>query len=122
MDQEFERMTVKRQDGRWALANNDGASNLEQMEKLPKAIARLAAYEDTGLTPEEIDGLCKMDKRAKMAKMLRWEEAERDGRLVMLPASCATISGGSTIGPLQNAVSTAFSGPRRAVTWFYGRK
>lgn len=57
MDQKFARMTVKRQDGRWAVANNDGASNLEQMKKLPKAIARLAAYEDTGLDPEEVTDL-----------------------------------------------------------------
>lgn len=46
---------------------------------------QLATYEDTGLTPEEINGLCEMDKRARMAKMLRWEEAEADGRLVVLP-------------------------------------
>lgn len=32
---------------------------------------RLAAYEDTGLTPEEIMGLCEMDRRAKMAEVLR---------------------------------------------------
>ena len=35
---------------------------------------RLAAYEDTGLTPEEIMGLCRMDRRAKMAELLRMEE------------------------------------------------
>lgn len=46
---------------------------------------RLFAYEDTRLTPEEIFGLCSMEKRSGMAKMLRWEEAERDGRLVVLP-------------------------------------
>lgn len=35
---------------------------------------RLFSYEDTCLTPEEIMGLCKMDKRAKMAELLRMEE------------------------------------------------
>ena len=35
---------------------------------------RLAAYEDTGLTPEEIMILCSMDRRAKMAELLRMEE------------------------------------------------
>lgn len=61
---------------------------------------RLAAYEDTGLEPEEIMGLCEMDRRAKMADMLRTEEefgvsidrlrelaqAEKEGRLVVLPS------------------------------------
>lgn len=61
---------------------------------------RLAAYEDTGLEPEEISGLCSMAERAKMADLLRLEEyqeigsidhlqglaqAEKDGRLVVLP-------------------------------------
>lgn len=57
MDQEFERMTVKRQDGRWALANNDGASNLEQMEKLPGVLERCNAITEdfiARLSPTEI--------------------------------------------------------------------
>ena len=37
-------------------------------------LEHLTAYEDTGLTPEEIMGLCSMDKRAKMAELLRTEE------------------------------------------------
>ena len=57
----MERMTVKRDDGRWALANNDSARPMEQMEKIPFAIALLAAYEDTGLTPEEIRCLLQTD-------------------------------------------------------------
>ena len=35
---------------------------------------RLAAYEDSRLTPEEIMILCSMDRRAKMAELLRMEE------------------------------------------------
>ena len=50
----MKRLTVKRADGRWAIGNYDRASPLEQINKLPFAIDRLAAYEDTGLTPEEI--------------------------------------------------------------------
>lgn len=61
---------------------------------------KLKEYLDTGLTPEEIIGLCEMDKRAKMADLLRLEEyqslgdiarlsqlaeADRDGRCVVLP-------------------------------------
>lgn len=67
---------------------------------LMDAADRLAAYEDTGLEPEEIQVLCFMDRRAKMANLLRLEEyqelgsiehlrelvqAEQDGRLVVLP-------------------------------------
>lgn len=51
------RMTVKRDDGRWAIANNDGSTVARQFEKLPVAIDRLAAYEDTGLEPEEVEKL-----------------------------------------------------------------
>lgn len=65
---------------------------------LYNAIVRLAKYEDVGLEPKEIIGLCDMDKRAKMADMLRLEEyqalgpiahlrelveAEQDGRCVV---------------------------------------
>lgn len=61
---------------------------------------KLAAYEDTGLEPEEILGLCSMSDRAKMADLLRLEEyqalssidhlreivqAEKEGRLMVLP-------------------------------------
>lgn len=47
----LEGLTVKRQDGRLALANNDGSTPMEQMEKIPAAIDRLAACEGTGLEP-----------------------------------------------------------------------
>lgn len=49
------------------------------------AAHRLSDYEDTGLEPEKIMTLCEMEKRTRMAKMLRWEEAEQEGRLVVLP-------------------------------------
>ena len=60
----------------------------------------LAAYEKTGLEPEEIMGLCEIDKRASMADLLRLEDyqalgtveelsalvkARDEGRLVELP-------------------------------------
>ena len=64
-----------------------GADNLECREvcrnqgdngcsgcPIAKAFDRLAAYEDTGLEPEEIMGLCEMDRRAKMADMIRKEK------------------------------------------------
>ena len=44
-----------------------------------KIIERLADYENTGLEPGEIEILCEMDRRARMADMLRLEEYERLG-------------------------------------------
>lgn len=41
---------------------------------IAKAFDRLAAYENTGLEPDEIISLCDMDRRAQMAEMLRIEE------------------------------------------------
>ena len=70
-------------------------------EYLPliEAANTLSAYEDTRLEPEEITALCDMDRRAKIAEMLRIEEqsgvsidrlrelveADKDGRCVVLP-------------------------------------
>lgn len=73
--------------------------------KNTKLANRCAAYEDTGLEPEEIEKLCDMDRRAKMAEMLRDEEkngistdclrelvqADRDGRCVVLPCKVGDI-------------------------------
>lgn len=54
----MERLTTRRRDdGRWALRNDDGANIKEQINKIPRAIDRLAAYEDTGLEPEEIESI-----------------------------------------------------------------
>lgn len=50
----MKRLTVLRDDGRWALANDDNAYPMDQIMKLPRAIDRLAEYENTGLTPDEI--------------------------------------------------------------------
>ena len=85
----MERLTVKRPDGRWAIANNDGANPTEQMLKIPIVIDRLAAYEDTGLNPEN---------------MAHWEEffkAECEGRLLILPCKV-----GDTVYWLHNGIIT----------------
>lgn len=50
------------------------------------AVVRLAAYEDTELSPEEIMGLCEMDRRAKMADLLRLEEYQALGPVEELSA------------------------------------
>ena len=87
---------------------------------IAKAFDRLAAYENTGLEPEEIEPLCDMDRRAKMAEMLRIEEyfgvsidrlrelveADRDGRCVVLPSRGYTDQDGKNA--LKSAMSTCF--------------
>ena len=80
----MERLAVKREDGRWAIANNDGASNVKQLEKFPIAIERLAAYEDTGLMPEEIADFREM-YREMAAKFADYKAAEVTGQMVILP-------------------------------------
>ena len=93
----MERLTVKREDGRWALANNDGSSPMRQIEKLPVAIDHLAAYEETGMEPEDIDALQKRERGlAEMlvnvscgcvvpyTRLAELAQAEKDGRLVIL--------------------------------------
>lgn len=57
--------------------------NQDGCEKCPiaEAFDRLAAYEDTGMTPEEITGLCSMNERAKMADLLRLEEYQEIGSI-----------------------------------------
>ena len=45
-------------------------------EHIRQVLTRLAVYEDIGLMPEEIIGLCSMDRRAKMAELLRMEESK----------------------------------------------
>ena len=42
----MERLTTYRADGRAAIANNDGATPLQQTMKIPNIIDRLAAIED----------------------------------------------------------------------------
>lgn len=110
-----------------------GADNLECREvcerqgengciecPIAKAFDRLAAYENTGLEPEELESLCDMDRREKMAEMLRIEEyfgvsidrlrelveADRDGRCMVLPSRGYTGQDGENA--LKSAMSTCF--------------
>ena len=78
--------------GKWRIRIGD-------TEYSGKEVDWLADYENTGLTPNEIQCLCDMDRRAKMAKMLRLEErygtnidriwelvkADQEGRCVIMP-------------------------------------
>lgn len=59
-------------------------------------VERLAAYEDKGLTPEEIDmdheaaeQLCQLCQGCDLDRLEELAEADKDGRLVVLPFSDA---------------------------------
>lgn len=97
---------------RWTSRDESGYCHLRRIhggkyEPTKKdLIRRVGQYEDTGLEPEEVRGLCEMDSRARVANLLRLEEyrelgpidrlrelvqAEKDGRLVVLPCKDTTV-------------------------------
>lgn len=55
-------------------------------EHVRQVLNRLAAYEKTGLGPEEIYTLCSMDRRARMADLLRLESYQSLGTFEELAA------------------------------------
>lgn len=77
----MERLTHFDKDG-WYITDQSAAYD---GRRRGEEINLLAKYEDTGLTPEEIQGLFKMDGSNIMKKALRWKEAEAEGRLIVLP-------------------------------------
>lgn len=92
----MERLTVKRKDGKFIIANSDYARPSDQIKKLLLAIDRLAAYEDTGLEPEEVMQTklaligkvlaeIKEFEGVSLDRMIELAQAEKDGRLVVLP-------------------------------------
>lgn len=89
----MERMTVRRADnGKWAIANNDGANPTEQMLKIPKAIDRLAEYEDICPDPaliakqlEILKFYTDCLKGVGLGRLSELAEAEREGRTKVLP-------------------------------------
>ena len=103
----MDRLTVRRSEGRFAIANKDGATPTEQVLKIPMVINRLAAYEDTGLEPEEITALIGND-HVKYHLLYEYQQlgtidylrelaqADREGRCVVLPDAKYTDTGGET--------------------------
>lgn len=65
---------------------------LTTVRGMKAVVDRLAEYEETGLEPHEVYCLCEMEKRSRMAQMLRWEQAAYEGRLLVLP-NLVTIDG-----------------------------
>lgn len=72
--------------------------DLRTVEGMQAVVDRLAAYEDTGLTPEDIDALQKREQgfvemlvnvscgcAVSYSRLAELAQAEKDGRLVVLP-------------------------------------
>lgn len=87
------RLTIRKSDGAWdvPLRNDDGAYIPSQ-----EIIDRLAAYEDSGLEPEEVRGIKTaydevqipyevVAAGADAARVIRLLDADDEGRLVVLP-------------------------------------
>ena len=87
------RLTIRKSDGAWdvPLRNDDGAYIPSQ-----EIIDRLAAYEDSGLEPEEVRGIKTaydevqipyevVATGADAARVIRLLDAEDEGRLLVLP-------------------------------------
>lgn len=83
----MERMTIR---------NSDGSVSQPTDLKWAEALDRLAAYEDTGLTPERCAEFARADaegryivmrdaKQEGVARLRELAEADKDGRLVVLP-------------------------------------
>ena len=84
----MKRLTTYRADGRAAIANNENATPKQKVLKIPKVIDRLAAYEDTGLEPEEIGLLAKQRNlyvyacgELPLKRIRELAQADRDGRV-----------------------------------------
>lgn len=89
----MERLTVKSIMGRWAL-------------KAPRqeAVGRLAAYEDTGMEPEEIKEVQEAMKPIPFGRFREVMEAERDGRCKVDPCKVGdtvyVIRGGAILNAI----------------------
>ena len=60
-------------------------AELSTVTGMRNAVNRLAAYEDTGLAPEEINELLHNSTGPLHKKLGEWIDADRDGRLAILP-------------------------------------
>lgn len=87
---------------RLTIRNSDGSVSQPMDLRWDEALKRLAAYEDTGLTPEEIRYCLNGSITAEEAKAhydearkqydewFAWKQAEADGRLVVQPCAPGT--------------------------------
>ena len=75
----------------------DGTAYLYNMGGTNAAIDRLAAYEDTGLEPEQVQYM--------MTDWVVWKEAESEGRLIVLPCKV-----GDTVWYIPSGTRKIYSG------------
>ena len=76
----MDRLTYRKENGKAAFRNG---TPVENVQRYPAMLDRLAAYEDTGLEPEEVAEL----KARFDAHWLEIFKAEEQGRLIVLPRS-----------------------------------
>lgn len=93
----MERMTEKHYLGTDHYMKCSGNCNVDMdcidCPSFDRLVERLAAYEDTGLTPDEIksmkdehfSGLEMAKLYSALMKLKKYQEADKDGRLVVLP-------------------------------------
>ena len=65
---------------------------LTTVRGMKAVVDRLAAYEDTGYSPEELQTTLDKDVHGCILKPIRWLQAEEEGRLLVLP-NMVTIDG-----------------------------
>lgn len=95
----MERLTEEKQIGPWASLKDKAEAipgafaNYDCLMAHMTAVTRLKAYEDTGLMPDEIramqeehfSGLEMAKLHSALMELKKYQEADKDGRLVVLP-------------------------------------
>ena len=107
----MERLT-KRMCGGWGL--NDGC-NLNTLDGMREVVDRLAAYEDTGLEPDEIAEVQAYLEPIPFGRFHAIMEAEKDGRLVVLPCKA-----GDVVWVIDDCVRDWPGKPLPYKCWVYG--
>jgi hypothetical protein len=115
----FERLTMRRDNEVFVNSEATGWTHNSNWSKpAQEAIDRLAAYEDSGLSPEEVQKLkksdaskeqCTIDQHGEIHRLRdelkRYKQAEQEGRLVVLPCKVGDTvyhrSGQHTIDDIQ---------------------
>lgn len=107
------RLTKRNSDGAWdvPLRNDDGAYIPSQ-----EIIDRLAAYEETGLEPEEMRELLHDSTGPLHKKLGEWIDAEQEGRLLVPPCNV-----GDMVWLIVQGMSFPMPVPVCSLTWRGGK-
>ncbi len=76
---------------RMTIRNSDGSVSQPTDLNWAAALEKLAAYEDCGLTPQEIKELLHDSAGPLHKKLGTWIDAERDGRMLILPCKVGNM-------------------------------